>query len=95
MSYTYTMRTSDFVHYYGDPDVAMGSLVNPVNELGFQLSNPQEVLDFNGKPSHYTVEAQSEYFNCTRQMILDLDGTISVQVDPAVYAEMTGQAVRS
>ena len=81
----YGMRTSDFFHYYGNPDVAYGSLVNPVNELGFHLLNPQEVFDTNGELTHYTVEARSELFNGTRQMKLEVDSTIVVQVDPVKY----------
>jgi hypothetical protein len=81
----YGMRTSDFFHYYGNADVAYGSLVNPVNELGFRLSNPQEVVDTNGEVTHYTVEATSELFNGTRHLHLEVDSSIVVQVDPVKY----------
>lgn len=82
---TYGMKTSDFFHYYGNPDVAYGSLVNPVNELGFHLSNPQEVVNKNGEVTHYTVEARSELFNGTRQMKLEVGSRIVVQVDPVKF----------
>jgi len=87
---TYSMKTTDFVNYYGNPDVAFGSLVNPVDELGTHLSNPQEVVNADGEVTHYTVEATSELFNGTRHLHLEVDGSITVQVDPAIYAAKTG-----